>query len=315
MGILDYGQICIRLETLKNVILLNDREDINYQLQKIKKMVISSIDNSTSAIWDIIKSAEEQKYSIAVVGINHFVAKFQRLTVYVDSEIAAMRLEIKSLGIQVSSLDDEKSDIERLLFAFNNRYIFELGELMHKILFIRKEQLKEEVERDDMKEKEAKEAEDDYTNFNQSYEESKEHINEITEEQQSDLKQKYRKASKLCHPDIVNEMQREQAKILFQNLKNAYDKNDLDFVSQILSELEDGMFSDKAYEINEKQELTSTIKRLRINRDELERELIKLKQSEVYKLIIKVIDWNSYFSDKKIRMQEELERLEKTHTI
>jgi len=302
---MDYAQICIRLETLKNVILLEDKEDIDFQLRKIKKLIISTTDASGIALCEIINNTERQNYSIAVACINDFVSKFRTLTVYVDSEIAAMRLEIKALGLQISSLEDEKNEIEKLLFAFNNRYILELGELMRKILFIRKEKLNEEAKQDDAKTKEAEEAGADYEDFNQSYEENKnEHIHELTEQQQSDLKQKYRKASKLCHPDVVNEAQSEQAKIVFQNLKNAYDKNDLETVSQILSELENGMFSDKASEINEKQEMTATIKQLRINRDKIEQEIITMKQSAIYQMIIEIQDWDKYFNEKKISLEK-----------
>jgi len=308
----DYAQICIRLETLKNVILLNDNEDIDYQLQKIKKLIVVPNDTSTSAIREIINNTEKRNYSSVVAGINDFVSKFRTLTVYIDSEIAAMRLEIKALGLQVSSLEDEKNEIEKLLFAFNNRYILELGELLRKILFIRKEKLKEEAQQNKAKLEEAKEAQTDYEDFNQSYEESKnEYINKLTEEQQSDLKQKYREATKLCHPDLVNEKQTEQAKAVFQNLKNAYDKNDLETVSQILSELSQGIFSDKASKINEKQELIATIKQLRINRDKLEQKMIKLKKTSVYETIIEIFDWNIYFSEKKTRLEEELKQLEK----
>jgi len=310
--IIDYAQICIRLETLKNVILLNDNEDIDYQLQKIKKLIVDSNDTFTLVIREIISNTEKRNYSIVIARINDFVNKFRTLTVYVDSEIAAMRLEIKALGLQVSSLEDEKNEIEKLLFTFNNLYILELGELLQKILFFKKEKLKEEAQQDETKTEEAREAQTDYDDFNQSYKESKnEHINELTEEQQNVLKQKYRKATKLCHPDVVNEMQSEQAKIVFQNLKNAYDENDLETVSQILSELEQGLFSDKASEITEKQELIVAVRQLRINRDKLEQELIELKESSVYKTIIDISDWNNYFSEKKIQLEEELKRLEK----
>jgi hypothetical protein len=309
--VMDYAQICIRLETLKNVILLDDKEDIDYQLQKIKKLLVSPADDSASTIGDIIKNTEKRNYSAAVSGINDFVGKFRTLTVYVDSEIAAMRLEIKALGLQISSLEDEKNEIEKLLFAFTNRYALELGELMRKILFIKKEKLKEEAKHEKAKEQEAKEAEADYEDFNQSYEKNKgEHINELTEEQQADLKKKYRKATKLCHPDVVNELQKEQAKVVFQNLKNAYDKNDIQTVTQILSELEKGIFSDKTSEINKKQELIAIIHQLRIKRDELEQELTELKKSAVYTTICEISDWDKYFSEKKARLQEELDILE-----
>jgi hypothetical protein len=97
--------------------------------------------------------------------------------------------------------------------------------------------------------------------------------------------------------------------VVFQNLKNAYDKNDLQTVTQILSELEKGIFSDKASEINEKQELIATIHQLRFNRDKLEQALTELKQSAVYTTVCEISDWDKYFSEKKVRLQEELEIL------
>ena len=35
--VIDYGKICMRLETLKNVILLEDKEDIEFQLRKLRQ--------------------------------------------------------------------------------------------------------------------------------------------------------------------------------------------------------------------------------------------------------------------------------------
>jgi len=45
------------------------------------------------------------------------------------------------------------------------------------------------------------------------------------------------------------------------------------------------------------------------NRDKLEQELIKFKESSVYKTITKIFDWNDYFSIKKILLEEELKKL------
>ena len=63
---------------------------------------------------------------------------------------------------------------------------------------------------------------------------------EITEEQKQELKAYYRKASKLCHPDVVAEEFKKQAEQIFKDLKDAYDSNDLQKVKEILSNLEKG---------------------------------------------------------------------------
>ena len=305
--VIDYAQLCIRLETLKNVIMLEDSEDIDFQLRKLRKMITVSNDNTSSNLLEIINNTEKRNYSDAVTEINLFVSKYRSLTIYIDSEVTAMRLEIKALGLQISSLEDEKSEIEKLLYAFNLRYNHELGVIMEKILRLRKERLKEEAKNDESKKQEAEEAEEDYQEFNQSYQESKNKvINQLTEKQQKEIKQKYRKASKLCHPDVVNEEQSEQAKVVFQKLKSAYDENDLQTITEILSNLEKGIFVDKATEISEKQKLSMIINQLRQKRDILEQELQTLKQSETYQIIVNISDWDTYFLEKRKRLEEEL---------
>jgi hypothetical protein len=306
--ILNYAQLCIRLDNLKNAISLEDEEDIAFQLRKLNQICSSASEDTL--LFQIIENTKKKHYSQTVVLIEKFVSKYRSLTVYIDTEIAAMPLEIKVLGIQISSLEDEKAEIEKSLHAFNLRYNQELGELLLQILRLRKEQLQEEAKNDFSKAEEAKEAENDYQEFNQSFEKSKnQHINLLNENQQTELKQKYRKASKLCHPDVVNEVQNEQATKIFQKLKDAYDTNDLQMVSQILSDLEKGIFTDKASEISEKQKLSSTIMQLRTNRDKMEEQLNLLKQSETYQTVLKIEDWDSYFIDLKEKLEEEYRSL------
>lgn len=303
----NYVAVCMRLEALKNAILLEDNEDIEFQLKKLKIISFSPSDKGFFELSEIIANTERQQFSDAVSAINVFVNQFRSLAKYIDSEVTAMRLEIKGLSLQISSLEDEKSEIEKLLYAFHLRYNQELGGILEKILRLRKERIKEEAKKDESKKQEAKEAEEDYQEFNQSYQESKNKvINQLTEEQQKEIKQKYRKASKLCHPDVVNEAQNDQAKVVFQKLKSAYDENDLQTITKILSDLEKGIFVDKATEITEKQELSMSINQLRQKRDILEQELQALKQSETYQMIANISDWNSYFSEKKKRLEDEL---------
>jgi hypothetical protein len=300
----------MRLETLKNGILLEDTDDIEFQIQKLIRISSDAEDTISAEIAQIIENVGKKQYAQTVVLIESFVSRFRGLSVYMDAEVVAMQLEINTLGVEISSLEDEKAEIEKLLYAFNIRYNQELGELMTNILELRKEKLQKEAKTDPSKAQQAQEAEADYEEFNQSFKESKKHyINELTEEQQAELKQKYRKAAKLCHPDLVGEEQAEIAKEMFQRLKNAYDKNDLDAVTQILSDLEKGIFTDKTTNVSEKQKLNAIVSQLRINRDELEKQLIALKESETYQTILKIEDWDAHFAEMKGKLQRELDGL------
>jgi len=56
------------------------------------------------------------------------------LTVYTDTEIAALRLELRSLELRISSLEDEKIEHEKLIHEFEVRHNRELGDIILKIL-------------------------------------------------------------------------------------------------------------------------------------------------------------------------------------
>ena len=336
--VIDYEKICIRLETLKNVILLEDKEDIEFQLGKLRKSLkisgnkgssysspafstsregaeginsdeakLKDEDENISSVLKIFKLVGKENYGEAVKLINEFVNKFRTLTVYVDSEIMALRLEIKALEIQISSLEDEKAEIEKLIHEFEIKYNNELGELIIKILRLRKEKLKEEAKEDETKKQEYEEAEEDYKNFNKNYKVTKDKkIIELTDEQKKELKTNYRKASKLCHPDVVADEFKVQAEQVFKDLKDAYDSNDLGKVNEILNNLEKGIFTEKSEKISEKNKLNAMAMSLRQKRDEIEVQLNSLKTSETYKTVSELTDWNEYFKGIKEKLESEL---------
>ena len=312
--IIDYGKVCIRLETLKNAILLEDKEDIAAQMKKIKAIVKpANKENNATLIHEIIQFAEKRQYGDAVRCINEFTIKFKSLTVYIDTELAALKLELRGLELQLSSLEDEKAEIEKTLHEFEIRHNRELGEIILKILFHLKKKLKEEAANDKSKQQEYKEAEKDYDEFNNNYASLKdEKINELNEEDKKSIKDLFRKASKLCHPDKVSEEQKEEAERIFKELNNAYKQNDLKKVKDILTNLEKGIFLSKSDTVNEKAKLLVMVNQLRLKRDLIEEELNMLKASETYKTVANIDDWDEYFKTTKDKLNDQLNDLE-TH--
>lgn len=306
--VLDYGKICIRLDTLKNAILLEDDDDINYQINKLRKGISTTNENEqTGAINEILNFTKRKNYGEAVRLINEFTTRFRSITVYIDSEIMAMQLELKVLELQISSLEDERMEIEKLMFSFEIRHNRELGELISKLLFLRKEKLNKEAQTDTSKQAEAEEAENDYQSYNKSLDETKnEKIRDLNEDELREIKAKYRKSSKLCHPDVVHEKYKKMAEQTFRELQKAYETNDIERVSEILSNLEKGFFSNKSENENEKKELLAALNQLRTKRDELENTLVNLKTSETYKTVSEIRDWDTYFKNIKRQLEEEI---------
>jgi curved DNA-binding protein CbpA len=125
------------------------------------------------------------------------------------------------------------------------------------------------------------------------------------------LKDKYRKASKLCHPDVVREEQKELATKLFVELSGAYEKNDIKRVREILENLEKGnFFISKSDAINEKQFLQAEMQKQRLRVKELKEQLQAIKESETYKTISSIDNWDKYFTNAKQKLRLQLNDLE-----
>jgi len=300
---IDWGKLLIRLETLLNVIRLEDEDDILYQTKKIKTLLL---DTPPPEVVNILELIAKQKYQESVIQLTALLQKLRQLTTWQDPEIPALQLEIRSLEWQLSSLEDEKLDIEKQIHVFEIKHNLELGELIISILRLKKQIA--ELENDQEK---VAEATQDYAEYEQSFEESKtKKLNELSELEQKELKDKFRQASKLCHPDKVPDEQKKLAEQTFIELKTAYEANDLEAVNRILSDLEKHIFASNSMILTQKEKLLSHLSILSQKRQQLEEILLSLKNSEVYLKISQIKDLNLYFSETKnalLRVKEDLE--------
>jgi len=118
----------------------------------------------------------------------------------------------------------------------------------------------------------------------------------LSNDQQKELKRLYRAATQLCHPDKVGERDKEDAQRVFIELDEAYKKNDLGCVRSILERLRShAPFSDPAETIDDKTLLQKDIDRLRARIDALAIEIMALKDSETYRTLSPLGDWEQYF--------------------
>jgi len=294
---IQFSKIIKRLELIKSLISLEEEDEIETHIAKLEK------DDFSGDLKNIIVFLKEKSYSKAALEIETFINQHNSLTVYVDPEIEGLKLEAKSLEAKLNKLSDEKADLEKLIHEFGVRHNKELGELILKILKFRKNKAKGTPKET--------EAEEDYKNYSEEFEISKnEKIAELTEEELHEIKKKYRKASKLCHPDVVSEEQKEMADKLFTELNAAYERNDLEKVRKILENLEKGnFFVNKSDAINEKQLMKTEIEKLKMRIRELQQEMQLIKESDAYKTISGIEDWDIYFKETKEKLEEQAKEL------
>ncbi|MBU3658270.1 MAG: DUF1669 domain-containing protein [Flavobacteriales bacterium] len=293
------NKIIKRLEILKNYILLEDIEELNKESSKLKEY------DFNSDLQDIIEDIIKEEFSSAINKIQIFISKNQQLSIWIDPEIAALKLEIKNLENQLNGFDNEKIELEKLLSEFHHRHSIELGEIILDILKLRKLKFKSDKSK-------FEEAENDEKQYREQIDiEMEKEIYELTEEQKLELKKKFRKATVLCHPDKVDDEFKEAAQRIFIELKQAYDANNLKKVSDILDELGIGnYFKTKSETVQEKDLLKAAIAKLKKQIKILEAEIIAIKESETFNTIIEITDWGDYFMNIKEKLKQELQELQ-----
>ena len=292
------GKIIKRLEILKNHIILEDLEELKKQTLKL-----SEYDFNTDLL-EIINDIQNEEFASAVTKIQNFINQNQQLAIWDDPEIAALRLEVKILENQLNGYENEKIELEKLLSDFHHRHTIELGDIILEILKLRKLKYKDDKEKH-------QEAEEDYDQYSKDIKEEKKKPKfDLTDEEKIELKKKFRKATFMCHPDKVGDEFKNAAQKIFVDLKAAYEANDLKKVTEILNNLENGnFFKSMSDTISEKDKLLSASAKLRMQIKTLESEITSIKQSETYKTISEIADWDAYFKKTRELLEQELQEL------
>lgn len=294
----DIGKIIKRLALIKSLIDLEDTEDIPLQISRLKQYQYEENLNK------IITSLTTRQYGTAIKQIDSYIQRHQGITLYIDTEINALKLEAKSLEIQLQALSNEKMEMEKLVFNFNVRHAQELGPLIKEILKLKKLKANNADEK--------KQAEYNEKEYNQEYESQKDVIiNKLTEEEKIEIKKAYREASKLCHPDAVIDKDKEKAALLFIELNFAYEHNDLKKVEHLLNDLRTGSaFSESSSALSRKDQLLFYVENLRRKIDSILGELALIKESKEYQVIVTIANWDNYFIDLKKKLLIVLKNLE-----
>jgi hypothetical protein len=295
---LNIGQVLRRLSLIKQLILLDELEDLPLQLVKLQT---SGQDTELSMIVESLRTGQ---YGIALPGIDRFIQERNQLATYVDPEIVGLRTEARALEIQLAALDNERAELEQMLHQFYIRHTQELGPLIIQILKLRVMHSRTDMEKED--------AESDREEYEKGYQQQRDEVvHRLNPEEKEELKQLYRNASKMCHPDMVaTEHQAESAK-WFVALKDAYEHNDLQKVQEIVKKLLQGTaFGSMVDSLSELDRLSAWVKEYRARLSDLLQEIATIKNSEEYQAISVIPDWDIYFADLRRELTHELRKLQ-----
>ena len=240
-------------------------------------------------------------FATIILKIRRIFSSYQLAIIDSEQEINALKFELKALESQLNSLDNEKIELEKLVADFQHRYTNELGDLLLEILRIRKLLYQSDKSKFEEAEKDEKQYREQVNS------ERKQKKYQLTDDEKTELKKKFRMATFLCHPDKVNEQLKETANEIFIRLKEAYNANDLKKVTKILSNLEKGnYFKSKSDTVSEKELLKNEITKLHKHITLLENEILSIKKSDTYKTVIGINDWDAYIRHMKNILETEL---------
>lgn len=127
----------------------------------------------------------------------------------------------------------------------------------------------------------------------------------LSPDERNELKQLWRRASRLCHPDVVADDLKEKAHQMMVQLNQARQNADLAAVRALLTQLQNGlepmMASDR---LNDLQHLRQKIKQLREQISALLNEINELEAENAWRLATSVTDKEAYFSDQQRALTE-----------
>ena len=271
-----------RLGVIKSLLALHETEDLPKHIERLEADGV--VDERLAAVLDALRT---RRYAEAVTRLEAFVAAYSQVRVWEDPQAPALQLEIRLLEAELLALDAEHSEAFRKLLAFELWHQRELGELLQEVLGLRQEVARYFRQESAYSESEYQEAKRRYQEQARDREEAtvaetRTHV--LEEADRATLKQQYREAAQLCHPDRVAEEHRAEATAAFQRLQDAYQRQDIAAVATLLKEVRQGIFAAAGVAL-------ATVAHLRERRDalaarhgEVLAELAALRTNEAYAL-------------------------------
>jgi len=318
---IDHAGILQRLELIRNMVLLEEIASIGAQVHKLRPIARGT------GLEEILRALDRGQFGNALEQIEGFLHRARAMVTADDIQVAQLRLRLASLEFQLEALSNEKEELERRLILFNRRHDAALGELIERLLAARarlariKAELVSESQEDpelevDLEEK-AEAAEQAYRDYSEQHERLLEEPEppDLDAEGAMELKDLFRRATRLCHPDKVPDDQKARAHEIFLALQEAYRSNDVEEVRRIFEALRNNEMnlSVRSSVLSVSHQLKAAIVQMEHKVSFVVRELQELRGSAAVLLMKQVGDaedaWENYVGARTKELEEEYEEI------
>lgn len=300
----DYAKIASRLQLIKFHLSLNEFNEIDAQIQKIKKFEL------IEEVEEILTLLEKSFYTDALVAIEKLHKRYSALISLDAERIHQLRMEIRYLEIEYGTLLEHRDLLSRTIDEFRHIVRMALGELIRHLLELKiawykiREKMGFTERFEDLK--------DEYDAFEEELNRDRaDNKPTLSEEDEATIRELYKRGVKLCHPDMVLEEHKEKAHDIFIRLKAALDRNDLKEVQYIVESLEAGIWDlgPEVSSISELERLESMLQDLRLKVEQIRREVKDLAEADDYLEMQKYATVEEYIQLQKVTIEKESERL------
>lgn len=127
---------------------------------------------------------------------------------------------------------------------------------------------------------------------------------ELNKEERQQLKQTYRKACKLVHPDLAPDEFKEEATNMMVALNQAKERQDLVRLNELLAQLEAGYWGRVSSTYSDLTALKMRISTLLAQQKTVQQEITQLQQSEVGQLLASNPDLDDYFARQRLELDD-----------
>ncbi len=297
----DYVKIANRLQLIKFHLSLNEFDEIDSQIQKIKKFEL------IEDVEEILTFLEKSFYTDALVAIEKLLKRYSGLISLDADRIHQLRMEIRYLEIEYGTLLEHRDLLSRTIEEFRHIVRMALSELIRHLLELKitwykiREKLGSTEKFEDLK--------DEYEAFEKELNRDKaDNKPTLSEEDEATIRELYKRGVKLCHPDMVLEEHKAAAHDIFIRLKAALERNDLKEVQYIVESLEAGIWDlgPEVSSITELERLESILQDLRLKVEQIRREVKDLAEADDYLEIQKYETIDEYIELQKVAIEKEI---------
>jgi len=303
-----------RLRAIRSLAILKDRAALDQQISRL-----DALGGMDAAYRRAVVDAVEQEAYGTVVALMEMMLAESTVPARVEEQPAEddeamLQTRVRHLEQEFATLEQEEAELQRAIRSFNARYRDELGPLVARLLRLRKERLEQSLyaRRTDSRRRTAfNKAESQFEQFQSVLEDAPdEPMSEVSEEDQARLKAAYRRATKRCHPDMVDAAMEDEARTYFNALREAYQRNDVARVEEIAEVLEESGFAQRSAAPRGGQaQLEARAERLRRRIANVEDALDALRATKAHQVMTRTDDLDAYFDALKRELRHEMRQL------